>query len=127
MKLFSLFFLFMLMFGMVQAQDTTLKEYIGKYSFPDGTPVTLANVTLKDTVLTISSAQGSSDLMKRSRDTFALLSYDGTAYFIRNASGNISGIKVEVEDTVMNGTKDGATETEQQKQPADTRNKRQKN
>jgi len=93
--------------AVVHAQDTTMKQYVGKYIFPEGSFVPSAEVTLKDTVLNINSAQGASDLMKRSRDTFSLLSYDGTAYFRRDSTtGQVIGIKVDVEDISIEGKKE---------------------
>lgn len=88
------------------AQDTTLKEYIGKYIFPEGSYVPSAEITLKDSILTINSVQGASDLVKKAKDTFALSSYDGTAYFRRDSNGKIAGIKVEVSDILLEGTRD---------------------
>jgi hypothetical protein len=110
--------LFCICFGAAQAQDTTLKAYVGTYTFPEGSFVPSAEVSLKDTVLNINSIQGSSDLMKRGRDTFALLSYDGTAFFKRDSTGKITGIKVAVEDILIEGPKDVATTEAKQKQPA---------
>ena len=101
-----------------QAQDTTLKQYVGTYRFPDGSFVPSAEVTLKDTVLNISSVQGASDLLQRGHDTFALTSYDGTAYFKRDETGKVTGIKVAVEDVLVEGTKDSSNAAPVQKQPA---------
>jgi len=121
MKSIYLFLLFCSCVSLAHAQDTTLKAYVGKYSFPAGSFTPSAEVTLRDTVLNISSDQGSSDLVKRSRDTFALASYDGTVYFKRNSSGIVSGIKVEVQDQLVEGPKEGVTTGLQKKQPANTR------
>lgn len=121
MRSFFLFFFFCCCISAMQAQDSTLNEYVGKYNFPDGSFVTSADVVLKDTILNISSPQGASDLVKRGRDTFALLNYDGTVYFKRNSSGKVSGIKVAVEDQLAEGSKDGATAWLQKKQPAPAR------
>lgn len=121
-------------FSHSQAQDTTLKAYVGTYTFPDGSMVSSVDVTLKDTVLNASSAQGATDLVRQSRDTFSLASYSGMAYFKRDANGMISGLTVQIEDTTMEGTKQAAASAEvapppppapQQKQPAKGRKKKQ--
>lgn len=116
------------------AQDTTLKAYVGTYTFPEGSFVASADVTLKDTVLSISSTQGAADLMQQARDTFALVGYNGMAYFKRDANGTITGIKVQVEDVLVEGLKQGATPAAtaapapaapEQKTPAKGRKKKQ--
>ena len=107
--------------GTLHAQDTTLKEYAGKYIFPEGSYITSAEVTLKDSILNVNSAQGASDLAKRGKDTFALLSYDGAVYFKRDANGKVSGIIVDVQDLLLEGTKEAGSAWLQRKQPADLR------
>ena len=89
--------------------DTTLKEYVGKYIFPDGSAVTSADIYLEGDVLTANSSAGASPMEKKAKDTFALVNFEGMAYFIRNTAGKVSGIKVEVSDTVLEGTKEGVT------------------
>jgi hypothetical protein len=105
------------------AQDTTLKEYTGTYLFPTGSVVPSGEVVLKDTVLMVNSIQGSSTLTKLARDTFALVSYDGMAYFTRDSTGKVTGIKVEAGDVLLEGTKDTANAAITQQQPADTSKK----
>ena len=91
-----------------QSKDTTLREYVGKYTFPEGSFVTTAEITLADTVLSVSSSQGGSPLERRGKDTFALTSFDGgIMYFYRNSAGKVAKIKVEVGDVLLEGTKDG--------------------
>jgi hypothetical protein len=42
---------FLGIFVSVQAQDSPLKEYLGKYTFAEGSPVTEVVLTLQDSVL----------------------------------------------------------------------------
>lgn len=107
-------------FYSTHAQDSTLKEYTGTYLFPTGSLVPSGDVVLKDTVLMVNSIQGSSALTKLARDTFALVSYDGMAYFKRDSSGKVTGIKVEAGDVLLEGTKDTTVAGTPQQQPADT-------
>lgn len=118
MKTFFIASVLTIFFCTAHAQDTTLKEYVGKYVFPEGSFVPDADVTLKDTVLNINSAQGASDLVKQSRDTFALAGYDGTAYFKRDSTGKIAGIKVQVQDLLVEGAKEADSSQTQQAPPA---------
>ena len=86
----------------------SLNEYVGKYTFPEGSFVTSAEIKLLDSVLSVSSSQGGSPLQKRGKDTFALTAFDGgMMYFFRNSSGQVARVKVEVDDVLLEGTKDG--------------------
>jgi hypothetical protein len=84
----------------------TLKQYTGKYKFPDGSVVTEVVVTLDSTgVLTVNSAQGSSELKKSQGDVFDVVAYGGTATFKRNAENKIIGVQIIVGDVNIEGTK----------------------
>jgi len=89
-------------------QDTTLKEYTGTYKFPDGSPVPSVEITIQDGNLFGNSANGSAPLIKMTKDTFSIPSYNGMAYFKRNADGKVNGIKIELTDVTMEGDKEGA-------------------
>lgn len=93
-------------FSQVHAQDTTLKEYVGKYLFPEGSVVPSADITLADSILTVNSVQGSSELVKTAKDTFSVVTFNGMAYFKRDGNGKVSGVRVEVGDVLLEGTKE---------------------
>ena len=94
-------------FVTLHAQTTvdSLKEYTGKYKFPDGNPVPEVTVSIQNGVLFGSSAQGSSELKRIEKDIFEVVAYSGIATFKRNEQAKVVGIKIEVEDTIMEGTK----------------------
>ena len=98
----------MICFGLVSlhAQDTTLNEYVGTYTFPEGGPVTTVDVKLENGSLVASSTAGSSPLERISKDTFNLVTYNGKVYFSRDSTKKVSGIKIEVEDTILEGKKE---------------------
>ena len=100
------FFLLTLFTLSAAAQDSTLKEYVGIYKFAEGSPVTSAEIYLKNNALTVNSAHGSSAMEKRGRDTFALPTFEGMAYFTRNNNGQVAGVRVEVGEYVLQGIKD---------------------
>jgi hypothetical protein len=102
-------------FCTLNAQDTTLKEYVGTYLFPQGSYVPSAEVSLQDSVLVVSSVEGTSLLQKSAKDTFLLTAYNGMAYFRRNSKGKVAGIKVVVEDILLEGTKEGVSARRQRK------------
>jgi len=91
------------------AQDSTLKEYVGKYIFPEGSVVPSAEVYLNGNELMVNSIQGSSILQKIAKDTFAVVSFEGMAYYARNQAGQVSGVKVVVGEYVLDGVKEGVT------------------
>ena len=87
------------------APADSLKEYTGKYKFPDGNPVTEINIVIENGVLTATSAIGGSELKRREGDIFDIIAYSGTATFKRNGDGKINKVRVEVPDLDMEGEK----------------------
>jgi hypothetical protein len=87
-------------------QDSTLKQYTGHYTFSAGSPAPEATVKLDSTSMTISSAIGTATLVKMDGDVFNIVEYNGTATFLRNKEGKISGIHVVVADLDLTGTKE---------------------
>ncbi len=111
MKLFLMFlFICGVFLGKAQAPDTALSQYAGTYNFPSGSFITSATVSLDSNVLNVNSAQGSSPLEMKGKDTFALVNYDGgMVYFFRNDQGKVARIKVAVQDILLEGTKSNVT------------------
>jgi hypothetical protein len=106
MKKFALSLFAIAGFIFLNAQDTTLNEYTGTYKFPEGGPVTSVDVKIENGALVASSAAGSSPMEKISRDTFSLVTYNGTVYFTRDSTKKINGIKIQVEETILEGKKE---------------------
>jgi hypothetical protein len=106
MKKFTLFLFAIVGFIFLRAQDTTLNEYVGTYKFPEGGPVTAVDIKMENGALTASSAAGSSPMEKISKDTFSLVTYNGTVYFTRDSTKKINGIKIQVEETILEGKKE---------------------
>ena len=104
----KLFLSFIVSFGLLflRAQDTTLNEYVGTYTFPEGGPVTSVDIKLENGSLVATSTAGSSALEKISNDTFNLVTYNGKVYFTRDSTKKVNGIKIEVEDTILEGKKE---------------------
>jgi hypothetical protein len=90
---------------------------LGVYKFPDGSAVPSIEITIQNGSLFGSSANGSATLTKVSKDTFSILSYNGMAYFKRNADAKIKGIKIELPDVLLEGDKEGAQAWLQRKEP----------
>ena len=105
MKKFAILVCAIVSFTLLNAQDTTLNEYVGTYTFPEGGPVTTVDVKIENGALTASSSAGSSILEKVSKDTFNLVAYSGMVY-TRDSLKKVNGIKIEVQDTILEGKKE---------------------
>jgi hypothetical protein len=111
MKKFLLLFFTVMTVYILHAQqatpgDTSLKQYTGKYKFPDGSVVTEIIVSLDSAgVMTANSAMGSSELRRSQGDVFDVVVYGGTATFKRNGENKIIGVQIIVGDTNLEGTK----------------------
>ncbi|WP_276500939.1 DUF3471 domain-containing protein [Terrimonas pollutisoli] len=88
----------------IPATDS-LKEYIGKYVFPEGSEVPEIKVALENGVLMGSSSQGSSELKRIEKDVFEVVAYSGMATFKRDEKGKINGLYVEVGNLILDGKK----------------------
>jgi len=93
--------------GAQQNPETdSLKEYTGKYKFPEGSVVTEVNITIENGVLFAGSAMGSSELKRIEKDLFEVVTYAGKAIFKRNEEAKLIGVRIEVEDLILEGTKE---------------------
>ena len=105
--LFSLFLIMGTMTLLAQSDTLSLKEYTGKYLFPEGNPVSEISVTMESGILTATSVMGNSELKKTdTKDVFEVVAYAGTATFNRGEDGKIKTLRVQVQDVDMEGTRD---------------------
>lgn len=106
----GIFSLLFLIAGFTAAAQTTdsLTNYTGTYKFPEGSIVATAEITVENGVLTVNSSQGASPMERQGKDTFAITNFGGTAYFFRNSSGKVDRVRVEVNNIVLEGTKEVA-------------------
>ena len=86
MKKLVLSFFALSSFFILSAQQTpqpdSLKEYTGKYKFPEGSVVTEVTVTIENGALYATSVMGNSELKKIEKDVFEIVSFSGKAFFI---------------------------------------------
>jgi len=87
------------------AQKTDLSEYTGTYVFPEGSVVASVEVTLADTVLTMSSEAGSSIITREGRDTFFIVEFNGIAIFKRDSADKVNAVHIEAGGYVLEGKK----------------------
>ena len=106
MKKIILSFVVVFSFLMANAQTDSLQQYVGKYKFPDGSPVTEINVSVDNGTLIGGSAMGSTEFRKTGTvDVFEIVAYSGTATFKRNTEGKVIALQVQVGDINMEGAK----------------------
>lgn len=87
--------------------DSSLKEYTGRYVFPEGNVVPDVTVTLESDQLNMSSTAGTSLLAKLGVDTFSIVEFNGTAIFRRSETKLIKSVYIEAGGYIMEGTRDG--------------------
>lgn len=85
--------------------DDLLKEYTGKYKFPEGTPFQEVTITLENGTLMASSVAGASELKRLKGDSFDIVSYGGVAIFKRNEDKKVNKVQVQVDDLDVEGEK----------------------
>lgn len=110
MRKFFLLLFAMTGFVMLNAQEApkedSLQEYTGKYKFPEGSVVTEITVVIENGALYATSMMGNSELKKIEKDIFEVVAYAGKATFKRNEAAKLNGVKIEVEDLILEGTKE---------------------
>lgn len=90
----------------VAAADTLLRQYLGKYSFPDGSVVAEVTVTLDSGILTMTSTAGVSPLEKQSDDLFTIIQFQGTAKFNRDSTRKVIGVSIDAMGYQLEGKKE---------------------
>jgi len=108
-KMLLMGIVFLGIFVSVQAQDSPLKEYLGKYTFAEGSPVTEVVLTVQDSVLVSTSSVGAFPLEKKGVDTFYLAAYDALVIFKRDGNNAVTGVGINVQGMELIGTKAAAS------------------
>jgi hypothetical protein len=85
------------------AQDS-LKVYVGKYKFPEGSVVPEIEVFLENGSLMFKSNMGNTAIERNGGDEFSIPAYSGTATFTRNEAKKITGLHIEAQGTILDGT-----------------------
>jgi hypothetical protein len=113
-QIFSIICIIIMGSTSIKAQDSSktkmkdsLEVYIGKYKFPEGSPVAEINVALENGILILKSRMGDAPLEKADGiDQFSIPSYQGTASFFRNNAKKVSGIHIDAMGRTLEGEKD---------------------
>lgn len=107
MKLFSCLFCCLLALA-AGAQDSTYKEFLGKYKFPAGTVIDEAIVSIENGALNMNSSAGTSVLERVKGDTFNVVSFNGICIFKRDDAKKVNGVHVDASGYVLDGVKEAA-------------------
>lgn len=97
-----------IVFGFItaNAQTDSLQQYVGKFKFPDGSPVAEVTLAVENGMLMGSSALGTSEFKQTTTaDVFEIVAYGGTATF-RRKEGKVISVQILVGDVNIEGTKD---------------------
>jgi hypothetical protein len=89
----------------LKAQDS-LQQYTARYKFAQGALITEVDVVLDNGILQVSSSMGNALLEKTTADQFTIPLYNGTVVFIRNEAKKITGIKIDVMNINLEGTRE---------------------
>ena len=82
-----------------------LEDYVGKYVFPDGSPVPDVEVALASGALQMHSAAGSSGLTQLGIDSFAITEFSGVAVFRRGDDKKVNLVHIEAMGYILDGNK----------------------
>jgi hypothetical protein len=92
-------------FMTVNAQTDSLKQYTGKYKFPEGSPTSEVTIAIENGLLMASSSIGTTEFKPTgTTDVFEIVAYGGTATFKRK-EGKVTGLQIQVNDLNMEGEK----------------------
>lgn len=89
-----------------QLDTTVLKQFVGKYKFPEGSVVNEIVVNLDSTGLNMVASVGASPLQKKEGDEFAIIEFQGIANFKRNADKKVVGVSISAMGYNLEGTKE---------------------
>jgi hypothetical protein len=123
MKKFIPLFIITILFSVALHAQDSLRQYVAKYKFPEGSAVSEITVVLENGSLSFNSAMGNTPIEKTGTDEFSIPAYSGTATFTRNEAKKITGLHIEAGGQILEGTiveektepakKDNAMEYEQ--------------
>lgn len=88
-----------------QPPQPPLEDYVGKYAFPDGSPVPHVDVVLESGALSMQSEAGNSSLIQLGIDSFQIVEFSGTAVFKRGDDKKVNLVHIEAMGYILDGHK----------------------
>ena len=89
----------------IQAQDTTLTQFTGKYKFAEGSPVQEVVINVDNGTLVAASAMGSFVLQKTGEDQYYIADYQAPVIFKRDSNKKVIGLSISVSSMVLEAIK----------------------
>jgi hypothetical protein len=89
----------------IQAQDTTLTQFTGKYKFAEGSPVQEVVINVDNGTLVAASAMGSFVLQKTGEDQYYIADYQAPVIFKRDSNKKVIGLSISVSSMVLEALK----------------------
>jgi hypothetical protein len=89
----------------IQAQDTTLTQFTGKFKFAEGSPVQEVVINADNGALVISSEMGSSVLQKTGEDQYFIAEFQAALIYKRDNNRKVIGLSINVSGMVLEAVK----------------------
>jgi Domain of unknown function (DUF3471) len=93
----------------VSANADSLEDYVGNYTFKEGSPVPSVTIKIVKDKLTASAPDGSEFELEKDKakaDTFSIAQLGAEVVFTRSADKKVTGMKVSMEDGDLVADKD---------------------
>ena len=85
----------------IQAQDTTLTQFTGKFKFAEGSPVQEVVINADNGTLVATSAMGSFVLQKTGEDQFLIADFQAPVVYKRDSNRKVIGLTISVSGMVL--------------------------
>jgi hypothetical protein len=89
----------------IQAQDTTLTQFTGKFKFAEGSPVQEVVISADNGTLVAATAMGSFVLQKTGEDQYYIADYQAPVIFKRDSNKKVIGLSISVSGMVLEAVK----------------------
>ncbi len=104
-KIFLLSTLLLGVFITIQAQDSTLTQFTGKFKFAEGSPVQEVVITADNGALVAASAMGSFVLQKTGEDQFFIAEFQAPVVYKRDSNKKVVGLAINANGMVLEAVK----------------------
>ena len=93
----------------IQAQDSTLTQFTGKFKFAEGSPVQEVVISADNGTLIAASALGSFVLQKTGEDQFFIAEFQAPVVYKRDSNKKVVGLAINANGMVLEAVKVEAT------------------
>ena len=104
-KILLLSTLLLCVFISIQAQDTTLTQFTGKFKFAEGSPVQEVVINSDNGALVAVSAMGTFVLQKTGEDQFFIAEFQAPVVYKRDSNKKVVGLAINANGMVLEAVK----------------------